>query len=158
MLNVLARSNSNPFEHLLYLFVLGFSFGTVTTGPLERSNCRIYFRGQYWSMDRRLFHAGVTLERVDWVSPLNARCLEEQHRLFVQLAFTKPQFFFFSRRSGEEWTKRTRLQRKRNWTNFGRRYLLVVTKRWTNGARSLADHEEDAPHGHKCPKMALTVK
>jgi hypothetical protein len=36
--------------------------------------------------------------------PLDARCLEEEHRLFVQLAFTEPQFFFV----GEERSERNK--------------------------------------------------
>jgi hypothetical protein len=51
-------------------------------------------------VDRRLFHAGVTLERVEWVSPLDARCLEEEHRLFVQVAFSEPQSFWYRKRRG----------------------------------------------------------
>jgi hypothetical protein len=66
----------------------------VTSGPLEWSNCRIHLRGLCPFVDQCLFHAGVTLERVGWVPPLDARGVEEEHRLFVQVALTQPQFFF----------------------------------------------------------------
>jgi hypothetical protein len=44
-------------------------------------------------VDRSFFPAGVTLERAGWIPRLDARCLEEDHCLFVQLAFTEPQCF-----------------------------------------------------------------
>jgi hypothetical protein len=62
-----------------------------TTGPLERCwNCRIHLRGRCQLVDRCLFDAGVSLERAGWVPLLEMQVrLEEEHRLFVQLAFTR---------------------------------------------------------------------
>jgi hypothetical protein len=43
--------------------------------------------------------------------PLDARCLEEEHRLFIQLGFTVRSLFCGERR--DEWTKRISLERER---------------------------------------------
>jgi hypothetical protein len=63
---------------------------SLRCGCCEESNVRKrYFFGE----DRCLFHAGVTLGKAGWIPYLDARGLEEEHSLFVQLAFTESQSF-----------------------------------------------------------------
>jgi hypothetical protein len=60
---------------------------TVTTGPLNLSNCQIHFRSRCRFVARARSDSGKS--RLGPASP-DAGHLEEELRLFVQLAFTEP--------------------------------------------------------------------
>jgi hypothetical protein len=118
--------------------IVNSSFHIVTTGPLERSHCRIHLRGRCQFVEWCLFQAEVTLERAGWVPSLETQVVSKKSIVCLSNSLLRIRSLFWRRRGVNEtntWAKVGRISAE----EASRIYGKVETKGGTNAAHSLLD-------------------